>query len=256
MRTFRIAARALKTNILTFCRETKTCLDLLRIMGKKWAAAMHCHDVLSILVADLRVQHGKGYTSTNERDNNEGLKSSHGHCRTLRVPTHAKSSKRQKLSSSDLAGEEWVESNQQAPLNQQHGVDGYNVVSGENFSPAVEQGNEFQWLQDPALQGIAPDKQDIFGHLSWESLFQGDGADTYLWPYNSNGGQDVSRTVLGQAMERLEDNYVEEHQKRAEDANSSALRAMATRDDPPPPGVLREGPAPPYVEVRFAEEWE
>jgi hypothetical protein len=35
-----------------------------------------------------------------------------------------------------------------------------------------------------------------------------------------------------------------------------ALRAMATRDDPPPPGVLREGLAPPYVEVRFAEEWE
>jgi hypothetical protein len=38
--------------------------------------------------------------------------------------------------------------------------------------------------------------------------------------------------------------------------DTSALRAMATRDDPAPPGVLREGPAPPYVEVRFAEEWE
>jgi hypothetical protein len=36
----------------------------------------------------------------------------------------------------------------------------------------------------------------------------------------------------------------------------SALEAMATRDGPPPPGVLREGPAPAYVEVRFAEEWE
>ena len=33
----------------------------------------------------------------------------------------------------------------------------------------------------------------------------------------------------------------------------SALKAMATRDDPPPPGILREGPAPPYVEKR---EWE
>jgi hypothetical protein len=37
--------------------------------------------------------------------------------------------------------------------------------------------------------------------------------------------------------------------------DTSALKAMATRDDPPP-GVLLEGPAPPYVEVRFAEEWE
>ena len=43
-----------------------------------------------------------------------------------------------------------------------------------------------------------------------------------------------------------------EHQTRAK----NPLAAMATRDDPPPPGVLREGPAPPYVEVRFAEKWE
>lgn len=44
------------------------------------------------------------------------------------------------------------------------------------------------------------------------------------------------------------------HKNPAKDM--TALEAMATRDDPPPPGVLREGPAPPYVEVRFAEEWE
>lgn len=43
-----------------------------------------------------------------------------------------------------------------------------------------------------------------------------------------------------------------EHQTRAK----NPLIAMATRDGPTPPGILREGPAPPYVEVRFAEEWE
>jgi len=44
------------------------------------------------------------------------------------------------------------------------------------------------------------------------------------------------------------------HKKSIKDM--TALDAMATRDGPHPPGVLRVGPAPPYVEVRFAEEWE
>jgi hypothetical protein len=98
--------------------------------------------------------------------------------------------------------------------------------------------------------------QDIFGYLSWESPFQGDNTDTDLWPYNGSDEQDVSGTVPGQEMDVGEESLAEEQRRQVEEANRRALMAMATRDDPPPLGVLREGPAPPYVGVRFAEEWE
>jgi hypothetical protein len=243
-------------NMLTFFREAKACLDLLQLMGKKWTTAMRCHDVLNILVADLRVQQGEDNTLPQGINIKGRPKSSHAQLKNQRGLADEMSSKRQKLSSSESVSRERSEANQQTAPRQQYHVDAYNVTPSEPTLPEVDQGNEVQWLQDPALQGIAPDMQDIFGYLSWESLFQRGNTDTDLWPYNGSDEQDVSRTVLGQEIDSGGEGLAEEQRRQAEEANRRALMAMATRDDPPPPGVLREGPAPPYVEVRFAEEWE
>ncbi len=249
------AAVTLKA-ILTFFRETSMCLNLLQLMGKKWSNARHCHDVLNILVSDLRIQHGEDSTLRKDLNKNGKSNSINNRQRAQNAPTDTTSSKRQKLSSADFAHGKRAEASQQLPLSQKHHISAYNITPNENTLPTVNQGNEFQWLQDPALQPVVPDMQDIFGHLSWENLFQGDDTDSFLWPYNTSDEQDISTSVLGQALDGRGENLAKEQQTQMEDANISALRAMATRDDPPPPGVVREGPASPYVEVRFAEEWE
>jgi hypothetical protein len=73
-------------NVLTFFRATKACLDILQLMGKKWTTAMRCHDVLSILIADLRVQHGKDNTLPQGINNKGRSKSSHARPKTQRGP--------------------------------------------------------------------------------------------------------------------------------------------------------------------------
>jgi hypothetical protein len=170
-------------------------------MGQKWATARHCQDVLNILVADLRVQHGEDTSSTKWLDSNGRPKSSYSRRKTQRVPIDVTPSKRQKLGSKGFTSEEPAETIDQVPQNQQHGINAYNLASSQSFSLAAEQDNEFQWLEDPALQGVVPDMQDIFGHLSWESLFQGDGTDTYLWPNYTSDRQDVSGSVIGGGSE-------------------------------------------------------
>jgi len=98
--------------------------------------------------------------------------------------------------------------------------------------------------------------QDIFGHLSWESLFQGDGTDMYLLPNYTSDRQDVSRSMIGESFEWGRVQGGEEQLRTAENVNNSALSAViSAKDDQPPPGVLSEGPTPPHVEVQFAEEW-
>lgn len=202
---------------------------------------MRCHGVLSILVADLCVQQGEDNTLP-QGINNKGMsKSSHAQPKNQRGPTDAMSSKRQKLSSPEPVSRERSEANQQTAPRQQYHVDTSNVTPSEPTLTGVSQGNEVQWLQDPALQGVAPDMQDIFGYLSWESLIQRDNTDTDLWPYNGSDEQDVSRTVLGQEMDSGGEGLAEEQRRQAEEANTRALMAMATRDDPPPPGVFEGG---------------
>lgn len=225
-------------------------------MAKKWPTARNCHDVLNILVADLRFQHGEDNTPRQEPNNKGRPKSWHARRKNQTGTTKATSSKRQKLNSPESVSRERSEANQQALAGQQHRVDIYNVTQSESTLPEVGQGNEFQWLQDPAFQGIVPEIQDIFGHLSWETLFQGDNTDTFWSPYNASDEPNVSRPLLRQETDRGGENLAEKERRQEEEANRRDLRAMATRDDPLPPGVLREGPAPPYVEVRFAEEWE
>lgn len=44
----------------------------------------------------------------------------------------------------------------------------------------------------------------------------------------------------------------DEERRHVEKLRSDALRVMATRDGPPPPGTLRVGPAPKYKQIRFA----
>jgi hypothetical protein len=156
-------------------------------MGNKWTAARHCHEVLDVLVADLRIQFGPDTNSAAELHNGHSRSSlGRRRMRQAQAPSDAESSKRQKLSNREGTGVDEIEL--EIPQNQQHGAHVFNPLPGAHLPLELEQFNELEWLQDPALEGMVPDIQDIFGYLSWESLFQGDGTDTYLWPGNSNSG--------------------------------------------------------------------
>jgi hypothetical protein len=67
---------------------------------------------------------------------------------------------------------------------------------------------------------------------------------------------DAEMRELEIRIRRARKHHKRGHAQKKPIKDMTALEAMATRDGPPPPGVLREGPAPPYLEVRFAEEWE
>jgi hypothetical protein len=54
-----------------------------------------------------------------------------------------------------------------------------------------------------------PDMQDIFGYLSWESLFQGDNMDTYLGPYNASVGLDILGPLQSQEIDGQGENLAE-----------------------------------------------
>lgn len=149
--------------------EIETCLNILNTMGEQWSNARHCHAVLNILSSNLSSQLNEETDARQRPSSTPRGQSLQSHARRTRSPKSRgdwSSEKRQRIQNSEagnsfdflgnLTNQQGQFSNQQfndpALDSMFHG----NGVDTQGLSKI----NELQW-------------PDVFGHVSWEALFQG-----------------------------------------------------------------------------------
>lgn len=156
-------------------REIETCLDLLQTLGRKWNSAKHCHKVLGVLLANLSARSDGGAPVPQQ------VLPTGSSQRLIRVGGAQKTSrsedtegdrdgdKRQKLNNQeyDHVNEMWggVIDNQEQLWHGQyyhHVEPELNDMLGDNTMLGIDMMNELEY-------------PDIFGQVSWEALFHGNG---------------------------------------------------------------------------------
>lgn len=153
------------------------CLELLKTMSEKWATAKHCHSALRVLLDGLHPQFGRNSISNASHPSN--LRQQPGHNIFRRQedsenPDENRAPKRQRMGNTE-DGPDLGEQRQPDFQDPPYIEDGGDFTSINNIMmQGYNQFSDAQWMQAQAFDSVPPYTQDIFGHLSWESLFQDD----------------------------------------------------------------------------------
>lgn len=141
-------------------------------MGKRWKTARHCHSILEILLADLQTSADRGSNTATDASN--GLTRVPPHTSTLQTPqlenntNYPNKRRRFNVPENERNSQSNSLNQQQSPLQeQQFALNDLDRI----FDNAIMQ--EINLGQPNEIQ-----LSDIFGHVSWEALFDGNMGDT------------------------------------------------------------------------------
>ena len=142
-------------------------------MSNRFSTARHCHAVLSILVNDLHAQFDEDGQSRRPAATNESLQKR----RRLDTPSSTMSNQ---LQSPSTAHNQAAGASSEPVITHQPGamMAPSNQLQFANYEyPQQGQFGATPW-PDPMTSG---DLGDVFGQVSWEALFQGDGSGWEQW---------------------------------------------------------------------------
>lgn len=155
--------------------EIEICLSLLQKMSDRFLTARHCHNVLSILLNDLHTQfedrEARRTDTTNESPQKRRRFES-----PLTISNQPKSPSATQTHSGGFDSQQpsSVQSNRSQPV---MAPSAQLQISQPIFEYQQSSQIIMPW-SDPMLSG---DVGDVFGQVSWEALFQGDGSGWDDW---------------------------------------------------------------------------
>jgi len=141
-------------------------------MGSKWTAACHCHSALELLLGDLssKTSRGIGNLNSQKRHNN--------HSQAQPVP----SSKRQRSSGTQSNRESLPQEQVRNSVHQT--LPAQCLYDNNTGFQTCSDASQHPWTQGQMYDHAQPCPncpQDMFGHLSWESLVQNTDPSYDFW---------------------------------------------------------------------------
>jgi hypothetical protein len=140
-------------------------------MRTKWTAACHCHSALKLLLEDLTSKSGRGIGSLNNQ------KRQYNH-----TSTQAPITKRQRPNAIS-SNREVSRQSQVQDLEQSTMPTHLSYVNNTGFQ-SYSDADQIPWTQGQMYDHAQPCPncpQDMFGHLSWESLIQNNDPSYDFW---------------------------------------------------------------------------